>query len=57
MLITTEAYLRLISFTNILKSHHETFIFFPSSQDIHRCNGTDGYQKQRFGASTLQIVT
>ena len=37
------------------EGHNETFISFYSSQDIHRCNGTDDFQKQCLGPSTLQI--
>ena len=57
MLTTIQAYLRLILFTKtFIKRDHETFIFFYSSQDIDRCNGTDDYQKQCLGPSTLQIM-
>ena len=56
MLTTTLGYLRSIFFTEIFNSDNETFISFYSSQDIHRCNGTDDYQKQCLGPSTLQIT-
>lgn len=56
MLGNTQGYLRSILFTKIFNSNNETFISFYSSQDIHRCNGTDDFQKQCLGPSTLQIT-
>lgn len=37
------------------QGYNEIFISFYSSQDIHRCNGTDDFEKQCLGQSTLQI--
>ena len=37
------------------QGYNETFTSFYSSQDIHRRNGTDDYQKQYLRPSTLQI--